>query len=110
VTIWRNGAGWDLLGVLLETDEPLTRTGVVVDDDRLTRGVRLAVDEAQAGGASFVPVRSNAAWTRVLLAPTSTVTLAPDDTLSVTLTEPAGSLSGERRLVNRPRIAHREGL
>ncbi len=110
VTIWRNTGVWELLGVMLETDEPLDRTGIVVIDGRLATGERLSVSDAEAAGGSFAPVRSNAAWTRVLLAAPAGVVLAPDAVLRLTLTEPAGPLSGARQLTDRPRVAYQEGL
>lgn len=116
VTLWRFEANtWQLVGILIETDEPIERTGRQIKDTQLTRTQRLSLSHAQVnpptGAASrFNPVRRNQASTRYLLAPASPITVPVGSTLSLVLQQPNGILTGSRELIRGPRMAYREGL
>lgn len=110
VALWTRNGTWQLAGILLETDEPLFRTGVVLQGGRLVQGTRLAVEGMTLDGTPLAVVRSNAAWTRVLLAPASPVAPSLDAVLTLTLLEPDGPIGASRLLADRPRMALQEGL
>jgi hypothetical protein len=70
--LWLNDAGdWKLAGVLLEGDEPLVR------------GARIGIDSATLGSLTLLPVRQNAAGTRMLLAPPAPAALTESGILTL---------------------------
>jgi hypothetical protein len=99
VALWeKSGSGYLLAGLLIEGDEPLER------------GARLSVVNATVGSSTLNVRRSNAAGTRVLLLPSASVGLAADTTITLTLSQPGGPISGMRSVSKGPRILAQEGL
>jgi len=99
VALWiKSGGAYLLAGLLIEADEPLER------------GTRLSVVGATVGPSTLDLRRSNAAGTRVLLLPSASIGLPGDTTITLTLNQPGGPISGTRNLSKGPRILAQEGL
>jgi hypothetical protein len=81
------GGMWMVAGVLLETNEALER-GARMGDVRMTIGPTAAV-----------PVRSNAATTRILLAPPSPCTVDPNAPFNLIVRDRTVDIVGERSFV-----------
>jgi len=99
VVLWEKSAGAYLLAGLL-----------VEGDESLERGARLSVVNATVGASVFDVRRSNAAGTRILLLPSGSIGLAADATITLTLSQPGGTISGMRSVSKGPRILAQEGL
>ena len=110
VVLWRFDGDWRLAGVLIETDEPIERTGREIRDAKMERVMRLSLSHAQLGGTRLNPVRRNQATTRVLLVPNSPATVPVGAVLDLVMEQPSGTLTGSRELIRGPRMAYREGL
>ena len=105
VALWRPGAPWSFVGLLLEADEPIERSG------------RLHVDSVTVGGATLDVVRQSSSGARVLATPVNAVTLDAEDIVAVVLsstTVDSGGVAhsdpvgGTRRLLDQPRLAYAE--
>jgi hypothetical protein len=107
--LWQETApgSWAVAAVLLEAPEPLERGPRVPAVPIFTNPPqRLTVigAELDAGGSqiAFIPRRSNAARTAMLLVPAAPMTFTAPATLILDLQEPAGIVSGSRFLAPQP--------
>lgn len=81
VLLWEQaGSSWKLAGVLLDSDEPMIRPARTGEEL-----ARMEVQGAEVDGHTLSVHRTNAAGTRVLLAPTSPVSLSTASALELRL-------------------------
>lgn len=81
VLLWEQaGSSWRLAGVLLDSDEPMIRPARTGEEQ-----ARVEVQGAQVDGHTLSVRRTNAAGTRVLLAPASPVSLSASSALELRL-------------------------
>ena len=85
------GSTWAVTGVLLETHEALER------------GERMGDIRMKIGTQTLTPIRSNAATTRILLAPPAPLPIDADQTLVLIVRDGTTDITGERGFVmNQP--------
>ncbi len=92
--LWQlTGTVWAVAGVLLEAQEALER------------GERMGDIRMKIATQSLVPVRSNAATTRILLAPPAPLPINADQTLTLIVRDRTTDLTGERGFVSNQPVA-----
>lgn len=107
VALWRpNGpAAWHFEGVLIEADEAIVRDG------------RLAVDAITVGAETLDVVRISSSGARLLATASAPLTLAAEDVLALALVSTAPTvagttatetITGSRRILDRPRVVYQE--
>jgi hypothetical protein len=113
VVLWRQiGSSWRLVGLLLDSDEALIRGPRLTDPG--PNPPRLEILEARVPGipaflpSKLVPVRSNQAATRVLLAATGGIAVPADGVLELSFREPAGTRIARRNLLSLPLVIAQE--
>jgi hypothetical protein len=89
---------FQLLGVMLETDEPLER------------GTRMQVSAVAVAGTALQRVVANTATTRMIWMASVPLSLAADTEIDVAVTANGVVLHGRRTLFRMPRMALLEGV
>jgi hypothetical protein len=114
LVLWSFGGGvWRVEGLLVDSLEPLKKEGTILSGATTSQGTLFELLRATIPGQpNMVPVRANDAWTRVLLKPSTALSLTPgtDTSLTLVASTPGGNLQGSRRLGARPAILAKEGL
>jgi hypothetical protein len=110
--IWSlDGAGWQVQGLLLDSLETLDRTAAVDTGSGAEIVTRCRIAAGRLGAAALTPLRATRNWTRVFLAPSAPVRLAPGQhELSVSFETSGGPLTGRRTLSHQPKLLEQEGL
>lgn len=113
--LWQlSGAAWQVVGLLVDSLEPLKRQVSIKDADGVPDlATRLELTAAEiSGGHTLTLRRVNSAWTRALLTPASPVPLSAGSEYDLTLVLAAsgGALRATRRITGRPSVLDREGL
>ncbi len=105
-------AGWQLVGLLVDSLEPMKRVRTAIDTDGVaTLGVRLQPTQANVDGVALLPLVANANWTRVVFRPASPIVMTVGEhVLTLEFTSAEGAISGARRLRGVPSLLEREGL
>jgi hypothetical protein len=92
--LWQlTGSDWLVAGVLLEAHEALER------------GERMGDLRMMIGPVTLMPVRSNTATTRVLLAPPAPLPISADQTLTLIVRDRTTDLTGARGFVSNQPVA-----
>ncbi len=115
VALWREvGAEWQLVGLLLDSDEALLRAPRLMDP--VSNPPRLDILDASIPGipstdpSTLVPVRSNESATRVLLAASPGIAVPELATLELRITEPAGIRVASRSINSIPLVVLQERI
>jgi len=115
--IWQqSGSDFNLVGVLLDSLEPLRRRSAFQVADGLGGiteiGDRCIPDRMEIGATQFSPRLATERWARVLFVPDTSPVLnsAAPNILELHLQTSSGPLSGNRLVPARPTILEREGL
>lgn len=87
------GSAWCIAGVLLEAQEALER------------GKRMGDIRMKIGTQGLTPVRSNAATTRILLAPATPLSITPTQTLTLIVRDHTTDLTGDRGFASNQPLA-----
>jgi hypothetical protein len=115
VALWQEVSGaWRLVGVMLDSDEALSRGPRLVDP--LPNPPRLEILRARIAGvpapavSELVPVRSNQSATRVLLAVAGGIAVPDDTMLELVFREPAAERIGRRSILPLPLVIAQEQI
>jgi hypothetical protein len=110
--VWqRVGEQWLVAGFLIDSLEPMLRTGTIITATGTSIVPRCEPTSLRVQGTQFDPVRAGVNWTRVFFAPPTPLSLNPGQVeVELEFATHTGLLTGRRIMSHRPGVVEREGL